>query len=202
MNLALRASVGALVLSSAMPAAASIIFDYNTGILTVDGNTTVGDSVTISFNGHQFPLNSPVIPGLAADLTLVFQGLDGNNYLFDYIVTNTSGHPNPGILTILRFRRHNSRQKCPLKCHGRIHTYRGRRVPRKQTIRILCQGGRGRSLLRQRRRSRPGAKWFGYPDPRVRRPQYSDHVEWPGRKMGGHRSSHSCNWFAVSRCRS
>ena len=103
MNLALGASVGALVLSSAMPAAASIIFDYNTGILTVDGNTTVGDSVTISFNGHQFPLYSPVIPGLAAYLTLVFQGLDGNNYLFDYIVTNTSGHPNPGILTIFGF---------------------------------------------------------------------------------------------------
>jgi hypothetical protein len=101
MKLALRAAVGALVLSSAMPAAASIIFDYSTGILTVDGNTTVGDSVTISFNGH--PFNGPVIPGLAADLTLVFQGLHTNNYLFDYIVTNTSGPPNAGLLAIFGF---------------------------------------------------------------------------------------------------
>jgi hypothetical protein len=103
MKLALKAAVGVFALSTATPAAASIIFDYNTGILTVDGNTTIGDSATISFNGHPFPLNSPAIPGLAADVTLVFQGLDGNNYLFDYIVTNTSGPPNPGVLTIFGF---------------------------------------------------------------------------------------------------
>jgi hypothetical protein len=103
MKLALKAAVGVFALSTAMPAAASIIFDYDTGILTVDGNTTIGDSVTISFNGHPFPPNSPVIPGLAADLTLVFQGLDGNNYLFDYMITNNSGHPNAGIITIFGF---------------------------------------------------------------------------------------------------
>lgn len=102
MELALRAAVGVFVLSAAMPTAASIIFDYDTGVLTVDGNTTVGDSVTIFFNGH--PFNGPVIPGLAADLTLVFQGLSGNNYLFDYIVSNTSGPPiDSAFVTIFGF---------------------------------------------------------------------------------------------------
>ena len=33
------------------------------------------------------------IPGLTADLTLVFQGLSGNNYLFSYLMGNTSGSP-------------------------------------------------------------------------------------------------------------
>lgn len=91
MKLALRAAVAAFALCASMPAAASIIFDYNTGILTVDGTTTVGDSATISFNGY--PPNSPVIPGLTADLTLTFLGLSGNNYLFGYTLANTSGSP-------------------------------------------------------------------------------------------------------------
>ncbi|GAA4754938.1 hypothetical protein GCM10023264_22730 [Sphingomonas daechungensis] len=91
MKLVLRAAVAVLAMSAAMPASAAIIFDYNTGILTVDGNTTVGDSTTISFNG--FSPNSPVIPGLTGDLTLVFQGLSGNNYTFTYRIANTSGSP-------------------------------------------------------------------------------------------------------------
>lgn len=88
MKLALRAAVAAIALCAAMPAAASITYDPNTGLVTVDGNTTIGDSVTVAFNGYE-PNNPPIL-GLTSELTLIFQGVSGNSYLFDYLLANTS----------------------------------------------------------------------------------------------------------------
>ena len=91
MKFPLKASIAAIALISAAPASTAIVFDPATGNVTVDGTTTIGDSVTISFDGHA--PNNPSISGLTADLTLVFRGLSGNNYLFDYLLVNTSTSP-------------------------------------------------------------------------------------------------------------
>ena len=91
MRFVLHSAIAAAALAVAAPASAAIIFDYNTGLLTVDSTTTVGQSATIDFNG--FAPNTPAIPGLTSSLTLTFQGLSGNNYLFNYLLTNTSSSP-------------------------------------------------------------------------------------------------------------
>ena len=91
MKFRLQSAIAAAVLATATPASAAIIFDINTGLLTVDSTTTIGESATIAFNG--FAPNTPAIPGLTSELTLTFQGLSGNNYLFDYLLLNTSGSP-------------------------------------------------------------------------------------------------------------
>ena len=91
MKFPLKASIAAIALIAAAPAPAAIIFDFNTNTLTIAGSTTIGDSVTISFDGHT--PNNPSVSGLTADLTLVFQGMSGNNYLFDYLLVNTSSSP-------------------------------------------------------------------------------------------------------------
>ena len=91
MRFVLHSAIAAAALAVAAPASAAIIFDFNTGLLTVDSTTTVGESATIDFNGFA-PGSSP-IPGLTSSLTLTFQGLSGNNYLFDYLLTNTSTSP-------------------------------------------------------------------------------------------------------------
>ena len=91
MRFVLHSAIAAAALAVAAPASAAIIFDFNTGLLTVDSTTTVGDSTTIDFSG--FAPNTPPIPGLTSSLTLTFQGLSGNNYLFDYLLTNTSTSP-------------------------------------------------------------------------------------------------------------
>lgn len=87
----LQSAIAAVALTVAAPASAAIVFDINTGLLTVDGNTAAGSSTTIFFNG--FAPNNPPIPGLTSELTLTFQGLSGNNYLFDYLLANTSSAP-------------------------------------------------------------------------------------------------------------
>ena len=91
MNFRLHSAIAAAALAFAAPASAAIIFDANTGLLTVDGTTALGDSATIAFNGYE-PNTSP-IAGLTSELTLTFQGLSGNNYLFDYLLANTSSSP-------------------------------------------------------------------------------------------------------------
>lgn len=91
MNRLIHSAIAAAALAVAAPAPAAIIFDINTGLLTVDSTTTVGQSATIDFNG--FAPGSSAIPGLTSSLTLTFQGLSGNNYLFDYLLTNTSSSP-------------------------------------------------------------------------------------------------------------
>ena len=91
MNFRLHSAIAAAALAFAAPASAAIIFDANTGLLTVDSNTAAGSSTTIAFNG--FAPNNPPIAGLTSELTLTFQGLSGNNYLFDYLLANTSSSP-------------------------------------------------------------------------------------------------------------
>jgi len=91
MKFLLRTTAAALALMIASPAAAAIVFDFNTNTLTVDANTALGSSVTISFDGHA--PNNPSISGLTADLTLVFQGVVNNAYTFDYVLLNTSTAP-------------------------------------------------------------------------------------------------------------
>lgn len=86
-----HSAIAAAALAVSAPAPAAIIFDINTGLLTVDSTTTVGQSATINFSG--FAPNNPPISGLTSTLTLTFQGLSGNNYLFDYLLTNTSSSP-------------------------------------------------------------------------------------------------------------
>lgn len=87
----IHSAIAAAALAVSAPAPAAIIFDINTGLLTIDSNTTVGQSATINFNG--FSPNNPPIAGLSSSLTLTFQGMSGNNYLFNYLLTNTSGSP-------------------------------------------------------------------------------------------------------------
>ena len=87
----IQSAIAAAALAVSAPASAAIIFDFNTGLLTVDSTTTVGSSTTIDFNG--FAPGSSAIPGLTSSLTLTFQGLSGNNYLFNYLLTNTSSSP-------------------------------------------------------------------------------------------------------------
>ena len=87
----IQSAIAAAALAVSAPASAAIIFDFNTGLLTVDSTTTVGSSTTIDFNG--FAPGSSAIPGLTSSLTLTFQGLSGNNYLFDYLLMNTSSSP-------------------------------------------------------------------------------------------------------------
>ena len=87
----IHSAIAAAALAVSAPASAAIIFDFNTGLLTVDSTTTVGDSTTIDFSGFA-PGSSP-IPGLTSSLTLTFQGLSGNNYLFNYLLANTSTSP-------------------------------------------------------------------------------------------------------------
>jgi hypothetical protein len=91
MKLFMQSAIAAAALAVSAPASAAIIFDSNTGLLTVDSNTAAGSSATIFFNG--FSPNNPPISGLTSQLTLTFQGLSGNNYLFDYLLLNTSGSP-------------------------------------------------------------------------------------------------------------
>ena len=67
-----NSAIAAAALAFAAPASAAIIFDANTGLLTVDSTTTIGDSATIAFNG--FAPNNPPIAGLTSDADAQFPG--------------------------------------------------------------------------------------------------------------------------------
>lgn len=83
------ALAGAALFLSATPVMGAITVNPD-GSATVTSNTVAGSNFTINFDGEE---NNAVIPGLTSTLKLTFQGLDGNNYLFDYLLTNTSSAP-------------------------------------------------------------------------------------------------------------
>ena len=74
----------------ATPAMAATIPFNPDGSVTVPSGTNIGDSFTVNFDGSE---NGSVIPGVTSSLTLTFEGVSGNNYLFDYLLTNTSSAP-------------------------------------------------------------------------------------------------------------
>jgi hypothetical protein len=87
-----RTIIAAAILSiagAASPAMSAITINPG-GSATVTSGTTVGDSFTVNFDGSE---NGSVIPGLTSSLTLTFAGVSGNNYLFNYMLTNTSSAP-------------------------------------------------------------------------------------------------------------
>jgi hypothetical protein len=90
MKFPLRTAAAALALSLSSIATAAITANPD-GSYTIDGNTAAGTSFTINFDGYA--PNNPPIPGLTSSLTLTFQGLSGNNYLFDFALANTSSAP-------------------------------------------------------------------------------------------------------------
>lgn len=75
-------------IAAASPAAAAITINPN-GSATVTSGTTVGSNFTVNFNG----IENGVIAGLTSSLKLTFAGISGNNYLFDYVLTNSSSAP-------------------------------------------------------------------------------------------------------------
>jgi hypothetical protein len=77
-------------IAAATPAMAATIPFNPDGSATISSGTTIGDSFTVNFDGSE---NGSVIPGLNSSLTLTFQGVSGNNYLFNYLLTNTSSAP-------------------------------------------------------------------------------------------------------------
>jgi hypothetical protein len=82
--LGLIASAGA-----ASPAAAAITVGAGASA-TITSDTTIGDNFTLNFDGSE---NGAVIPGLTSSLTLTFEGIQNNSYVFDYSLTNTSSSP-------------------------------------------------------------------------------------------------------------
>ncbi len=83
MKYLLKACVAALAIAAATPAAAAIV--------VYDGNNYgVGDTITIDFAGT----DSDGFDGLAAELTLTLQSVDGNgDYVFAYALANTATDP-------------------------------------------------------------------------------------------------------------
>ena len=90
MKFPLKTAAAALALAVSSIAPAAIVLNPD-GSYTISDDTTIGDSFTVTFDGH--PPNEPVIPGLTSELTLTFEGLDGNDWLFSFALENTSGDP-------------------------------------------------------------------------------------------------------------
>lgn len=73
--------------------------------LTINGSTSVGDSVTVLLNGQA---NGTVYASLGAALTLTFEGTasnasGGTNYLFNYVIANTSTPASTARVTAFGF---------------------------------------------------------------------------------------------------
>jgi hypothetical protein len=77
-------------LGTAAPAMAATIPFNPDGSVTISSGTAVGDTFTVDFDGSE---SGSVIPGLTSSLTLTFQGISGNDYLFGYNLANTSSAP-------------------------------------------------------------------------------------------------------------
>ena len=77
-------------IAAATPAMAATIPFNPDGSATISSGTNIGDSFTVNFNGSE---SGSVIPGLTSSLTLTFAGVSGNNYLFNYLLNNTSSSP-------------------------------------------------------------------------------------------------------------
>jgi hypothetical protein len=75
--------------SIAAPASAAIVLNTD-GSIAVSSDTTVGDSLELTFNGSS---SGQTIDGLSSSLVLTFAGLDGANFVFGYSLTNTSVAP-------------------------------------------------------------------------------------------------------------
>ena len=82
-------ALAATAFLSATPAMAAIVVNPN-GSATVSSDTNVGDNFTVNFDGFEA---GSVIPGVTSSLTLTFAGTSGNSYVFNYLLTNTSGAP-------------------------------------------------------------------------------------------------------------
>jgi hypothetical protein len=76
-------------IATATPAMAAITINPD-GSANISSGTNVGDSFTVNFDGSE---SGSVIAGVTSSLTLTFEGTSGNNYLFDYLLTNTSSSP-------------------------------------------------------------------------------------------------------------
>lgn len=76
-------------MAAATPAMAAITINPD-GSANISSGTNVGDSFTVNFDGSE---SGSVIPGVTSSLTLTYEGTSGNNYLFDYLLTNTSSSP-------------------------------------------------------------------------------------------------------------
>ena len=57
--------------------------------ITLD-SSSIGNSYTLNYNGF---IDSTVVNGLAAATTFVLTGISGNQYFFDYSITNTTSNP-------------------------------------------------------------------------------------------------------------
>ncbi|QZP08937.1 cistern family PEP-CTERM protein [Caenibius sp. WL] len=79
----LLSSLAASALIASAPAYADTI--------TLDSNS-IGNSYTFNYNGFS-GANSPSIDGLTASTTFTLTGISGNQYTFDYSVTNTTSDP-------------------------------------------------------------------------------------------------------------
>jgi hypothetical protein len=77
-------------IATASPAMAAITINPANGNATISSGTNIGDGFSVDFNGSE---SGSVIPGLTSSLTLTFAGISGNNYLFNYLLTNTSSAP-------------------------------------------------------------------------------------------------------------
>ncbi len=73
---------------AASPAAAAVTINPS-GSATITSGTAVGSNFTVNFNG----IENGVIAGLTSSLKLTFAGTSGNNYLFDYVLPNSSTSP-------------------------------------------------------------------------------------------------------------
>lgn len=77
-------------IATATPAMAATIPFNPDGSVTIPSGTNIGDSFTVNFNGSEAGSD---IPGVTSSLTLTYEGTSGNNYLFNYLLTNTSSSP-------------------------------------------------------------------------------------------------------------
>jgi hypothetical protein len=78
------------VMALATPVMAATIPFNPDGSATISSGTNIGDSFTVNFDGSE---SGSVIPGVTSSLTLTFAGTSGNDYLFNYLLTNTSSAP-------------------------------------------------------------------------------------------------------------
>ena len=88
MKRTLAMAFGLIALATATPAVATIVINPD-GSATISSGTAVGSSFMVNFDGEE----NGVVPGLTSSLALTFKGTSGNNYLFDYLLTNTSTTP-------------------------------------------------------------------------------------------------------------
>ena len=78
-----------VAIATATPAMAAITINPD-GSANISSGTSVGDGFTVNFDGSEA---GSIIAGLSSSLTLTFAGISGNNYVFNYLLANTSSSP-------------------------------------------------------------------------------------------------------------